>query len=68
MRSGAALPALGAVGLPFDGCGQWFPGPWDLEGHTADEHPGWTATHQLLRPDPNQRQRLLYRRSAPPAS
>jgi hypothetical protein len=32
-------------------------GPWDLEWHTAAEHPGGTATYELLRPYPNQRQR-----------
>ena len=31
-------------GCPIEGCGQWFLGPWYLEGHTAAEHPGWTAT------------------------
>jgi hypothetical protein len=38
------------MGLPIDGCGRWFLGPWDLEGHTAAEHSGWTATYELLRP------------------
>jgi hypothetical protein len=55
-------------GCPIGGRGQWFLGPWDLEGHTAAEHPGWTATYELLRPYPNQRQRVVYRRSSPPAS
>jgi hypothetical protein len=55
-------------GCPIDGCGRWFLGPWDLEGHTTAEHPGWTATYELLRPYPNQRQRVTLRRSAPPAS
>jgi hypothetical protein len=55
-------------GCPIDGCGRWFIGPWYLEWHTAAEHPGWTATYELLRPYPNQRQRVVYRRSAPPAS
>jgi hypothetical protein len=32
------------------------------------EHPGWTATYQLLRPYPNQRQRVLFRRGDRPAS
>jgi len=41
---------------------------WDLEGHAAAEHPDWSATYELLRPYPNQRQRVVYRRSAPPAS
>jgi hypothetical protein len=53
---------------PIDGCGRWFIGPWDLEWHTAAEHPGWTATYELLRPYPNQRQRVVYRRSAAPTS
>jgi hypothetical protein len=55
-------------GCPIEGCGQWFLGPWYLEGHTVTEHPGWTATYELVRPYPNQRQRVVYRRSAPPAS
>ncbi len=55
-------------GCPIQGCGQWVIGPWDLEGHTAAEHPGWTATYELLRPYPNQRQRVVYRRSPPPAA
>jgi hypothetical protein len=50
------------------GCGRWVLGPWDLEWHTAAEHPGWTATYELLRPYPNQRQRVVYRRNTPPAS
>jgi hypothetical protein len=29
---------------------------------------GWTATYELLRPYPNQRQRVVYRRSEPPPS
>jgi hypothetical protein len=49
-------------GCPIDGCGQWFLGPWDLEWHTTAERPGWTAPYQLLRPYPNQRQRVVYRR------
>jgi hypothetical protein len=55
-------------GCPIEGCGRWFLGPWDLEGHSAAEHPGWTATYELLRPYPNQRQRVVYRRSEPPTS
>ena len=37
-------------GCPIGGCGKWFIGPWYLEWHTAAEHPGWTATYELLRP------------------
>ena len=33
-------------GCPIDGCGRWVLGPWDLEGHTTAEHPGWTATYE----------------------
>jgi hypothetical protein len=55
-------------GCPIGVCGRWFLGPWDLEGHTADQHPDWTATYGLLRPYPNQRQRVVYRRNAPPTS
>jgi hypothetical protein len=54
-------------GCPIHGCGRWFIGPWDLEWHTAAEHPGWTATCQLLRPYPNQRQRVVYRQVEDPA-
>jgi hypothetical protein len=45
-------------GCPIKGCGRWV--PWDLEGHTAASTRGWTA--------PNQRQRVVYRRNAPPTS
>jgi hypothetical protein len=58
---------MGPVGLPDPGLRPVVPRPWDLEGHTAAEHPGWTAAYQLLRPYPNQRQRVVYRRSAPHA-
>jgi hypothetical protein len=34
-------------GCPIQGCGKWFIGPWDLEWHTAAEHPGWMATYKL---------------------
>jgi len=55
-------------GCPVDGCGEWFPGSWDLEWHSAAEHPGRAATYQLHRPYPNQRQRVVDRRSTPPES
>jgi hypothetical protein len=55
-------------GCPIQGCGQWFPGPWYLEWHTAAEHPGWAAAYELLRPCPNQRMRVIYRQvEDPPA-
>jgi hypothetical protein len=41
-------------GCPIEGCGRWVIGPWGLGGHTAAEHPDWTATYELLRPYPNQ--------------
>ena len=53
-------------GCPINGCGQWFIGLVPGVAHRA-EHPDWTATYQLLRPYPNQRQRVVYRRNAPPA-
>jgi hypothetical protein len=43
--------------------------PWDLEWHTKVEDPDWTATYELLRPYPNQRRRVVYRRGdQPPVS
>lgn len=53
------------VGCPIEGCGRWFLSPWDLEGHTASAHPGWTAIYELLRPYSNQRQRVVYHRTPP---
>jgi hypothetical protein len=38
----------------------------ELEGHTAQQHPGWTAEFQVLRPYPHQRLRVAYRRSDGP--
>jgi hypothetical protein len=35
----------------------------DLEGHTAHQHPGWTAAFEILSPYPLQRLRVVYRRS-----
>lgn len=54
-------------GCPIHGCGRWFIGSWCLEWHTTAEHPGWTATYELLRPYPNQRQRVVFRRVEDPA-
>jgi hypothetical protein len=36
--------------------------PRDLEGHTAQEHPGWTAAYEIVRPFPRQLLRVVYRR------
>jgi hypothetical protein len=55
-------------GCPIQGCGRRVVGPWELEWHTAAEHPGWTATYELLRPYPNQRMRVIYRRSTGPTA
>jgi hypothetical protein len=56
-------------GCPIQGCGQRVIGPDELEGHTAAEHPGWVARYDLLRPYPNQLQRVVVRRvEQPPAS
>lgn len=41
--------------IAIDGCGKWLTGPWYLEWHTKAEHPGGTATYELLGPYPNQR-------------
>jgi hypothetical protein len=38
----------------------------DLEAHTAQHHPGWTAEFEVLRPYPHQRLRVAYRRSDDP--
>jgi hypothetical protein len=40
----------------------------DLEGHTAQQHPGWTAEFEILAPYPHQRLRVVYRRSDDPGS
>jgi len=55
-------------GCPLKDCGWRSIGPEELEGHTAAEHPGWTATYELLRPYPDQLQRVVYRRSTAPIS
>jgi hypothetical protein len=57
------------VGLPDPGCGHRVIGPEEFEGHTAAKHAGWTATYELLRPLPNQLQRVVVRRvEEPPAT
>jgi hypothetical protein len=48
-------------GCPIDRCGYRVIIPHELEGHTAFEHPGWTATYELVRPYPNQLERVVYR-------
>jgi hypothetical protein len=56
-------------GCPIQGCGHRVIGPDELEGHTAAEHPGWVARYELLRPYPNQLQRVVFHRlKDPPAS
>ena len=30
-------------GCSVDGCGEPFTGSWDLEWHTAAEHPSWSG-------------------------
>lgn len=37
--------------------------PWDLEGHTAQQHPGWTARFEIVRPYRPQLLRVVYDRS-----
>jgi hypothetical protein len=53
-------------GCPIEGCERWVGHPLELEWHTEAEHPDWTATYKLLRPYPNQRMRVVYRRSTAP--
>jgi hypothetical protein len=36
--------------------------PQDLERHTAETHPGWTASYEIVRPYPQQLLRVVYRR------
>jgi hypothetical protein len=38
----------------------------DLEGHTAQQHLGWMATFEIVRPYPRQVLRVVYRRSDGP--
>jgi hypothetical protein len=52
---------------PIQDCGHRVIGPWELEGHTAAEHPGWVARYELVRPYPNQLQRVVYRHVEDPA-
>jgi hypothetical protein len=42
--------------------------PQELEGHTAQQHPGWTARFEIVRPYPRQVLRVIYRRSDGPGS
>jgi hypothetical protein len=54
---------------PIEGCGHRVIGPWELEDHAAAAHPGWVATYELVRPYPNQLQRVVYRQvQDPPAT
>jgi hypothetical protein len=46
---------------PIKGCGHRVIIPHELERLAAAEHPSWTATYELLRPYPNQLQRVVYR-------
>jgi hypothetical protein len=56
-------------GCPLQGCGHRVIVPHDLEGHATAEHPGWTARYELVRPYPNQLERVVYRRvEGPPAT
>jgi hypothetical protein len=50
-------------GCPIEGCTYRVALPWWLEEHTAAEHPGWTATYELVRPLPRQVLRVVYRRT-----
>ena len=52
---------------PIQGCGHRVIGPWELEDHAAAAHPGWVARYELLRPYPNQLQRVVFRQVEEPA-
>ena len=52
---------------PIERCGHRVIIPYDLEGHAAAEHPGWVARYELLRPYPNQLERVVYRQVEDPA-
>jgi hypothetical protein len=56
-------------GCPIPGCRHRVVIPHELEAHTAAEHPGWVARYELVRPYPNQLERVVYRRvEDPPAT
>ena len=48
-------------GCPIQGCGHRVIIPHELEGHTAAEHPGWVARYELVRPYPDQLDRVVHR-------
>jgi hypothetical protein len=54
-------------GCPIQGCGHRVIIPHELEGHAAAEHPGWVARYELVRPYPNQLERVVYRPAEDPA-
>jgi hypothetical protein len=51
---------------PIQRCGHRIIGTSGLEGHTAAAHPGWVASYELVRPYPNQLQRVVYRQVKDP--
>jgi hypothetical protein len=54
-------------GCPLAGCDQWVILPWALEAHASADHPGWVARYELVRPLPDQYERVVFRRvEAPP--
>jgi hypothetical protein len=56
------------LACPIQGCSHRVIGPWNWR-ITAAEPPGWVATYELLRPYPNQLQRVVYRQvEDPPAT
>ena len=55
-------------GCPLPGCGHRVIIPHELAGHTVAEHPGWTATDQLVRPYPDQLERAVYRQVEEPTA
>jgi hypothetical protein len=55
-------------GSPIKGCGQWFSAPGSWRDMLRPRIRAGRRPTSLLRPYPNQRQRVVYRRSLPPAS
>jgi hypothetical protein len=55
-------------GCPIQGCRHRVIAPEELEGHAAPAHPGWVARYELVRPLPNQLERVVFRRVEDPTT
>ena len=49
-------------------CPQQLLWPRELEVHTAQQHPGWTGTFEIIRPYPWQILRVVYRQVEGPVT